>query len=370
MTRRPDHRQAESDRDRHARRTIHRLHDAGASARRVHPRTGRPGPGREDQTLPEAVRRSLTWDQGVEMRDWKQVAIRLLTSRSSSATRTSRGSAALTRTPTACCVSTFPRAATCPSTAQPTWTGSPPNSTTDPQTPSLRQADRTHRTTPVAITARIRRSGHGTMINARARAVCCCAAIRRIAKGASKIPARRPIRSNSVFTGRVGGWAGVAAGGARRSRGMTQAYLHEVSSCGYWPDGGPEGVFYSYAYPTPPGFAATLVRPAEARWSEDHGEFLLPYETIRLAADPEAILLEFLQSTYEAAANAAGWDREKLERQSSRAGQGLPRARRGPREAPLSQRAKIMRETEERVIQPTVDPGNSAVSLVTSPRRR
>jgi hypothetical protein len=95
---------------------------------------------------------------------------------------------------------------------------------------------------------------------------------------------------------------------------MAEAYSHEVSSCGYWPDGGPEGVFYSYAYPTPPGFAAALVRPAEATWSEDLGEFLLPYETVRRAADPRATLLEFLQSTYEAAADAAEWDRDKLER--------------------------------------------------------
>jgi Family of unknown function (DUF5996) len=98
---------------------------------------------------------------------------------------------------------------------------------------------------------------------------------------------------------------------------MAEAYSHEVSSCGYWPDGGTEGVFYSYAYPTPPGFAAALVRPAEARWSEELGEFLLPYETVRLAADPEATLLEFLQSTYQAAANAAEWDRATLDRRTT-----------------------------------------------------
>ena len=97
---------------------------------------------------------------------------------------------------------------------------------------------------------------------------------------------------------------------------MAEAYSHEVSSCGYWPDAGPEGVFYSYAYPTPPGFAAALVRPEEATWSEDFGEFVLPYQTVRLAADPEATLLEFLQSTYEAAADAAKWDRNKLERRT------------------------------------------------------
>ncbi len=95
---------------------------------------------------------------------------------------------------------------------------------------------------------------------------------------------------------------------------MVEAYSHEVSSCGYWPDAGPEGVFYSYAYPTPLDFSAASVRPAEARWSEDFSEFLLPYQTVRLAADPKAMLLDFLQTTYEAAANAARWDRDKLER--------------------------------------------------------
>jgi Family of unknown function (DUF5996) len=95
---------------------------------------------------------------------------------------------------------------------------------------------------------------------------------------------------------------------------MVEAYSHEVSSCGYWPGTGPEGVFYSYAYPTPLDFSAAVVRPAEARWSEDFGEFLLSYETVRLAADPKAMLLDFLQTTYEAAANAARWDRDALER--------------------------------------------------------
>lgn len=106
---------------------------------------------------------------------------------------------------------------------------------------------------------------------------------------------------------------------------MVEAYSHEVSSCGYWPDGGPEGVFYSYAYPTPPGFGAAVVRPAQARWSEELGEFLLPYETVRLAANPKATLLEFLQSTYQAAADAAEWDRDTLERRTPEpAGLGPP----------------------------------------------
>jgi hypothetical protein len=96
---------------------------------------------------------------------------------------------------------------------------------------------------------------------------------------------------------------------------MWEAYSHEVSSAGYWPGPpGEEGVFYSYAYPEPPGFRDTPVRPAGARWDGDLGEFILPYEQVRTAADPDALLLEFLQTTYEAAANSAGWDREALER--------------------------------------------------------
>ena len=96
---------------------------------------------------------------------------------------------------------------------------------------------------------------------------------------------------------------------------MWEAYSHEVSSFGYWP-GGPseEGVFYSYAYPEPEGYPARPVRPAEARWDAGLSEFVLPYEVVRTAADPQALLLEFLQSTYEAAADTAGWDRRALDR--------------------------------------------------------
>lgn len=94
-----------------------------------------------------------------------------------------------------------------------------------------------------------------------------------------------------------------------------EAYSHEVSSAGFWP-GGPamEAMFYSYAYPTPAGFAEQPVRPAEAFFSKDFGEFVLPYEAVRTSHDPEATLLEFLQSTYEAAANLLKWDRKALER--------------------------------------------------------
>lgn len=91
------------------------------------------------------------------------------------------------------------------------------------------------------------------------------------------------------------------------------AYSHELSSCGYWPGGAAEGAFYSYAYPTPDGFADWPVEPAPARYDAELGEFLLPYEAVRTADDPDALLLAFLQSTYEAAATLAGWDRAALE---------------------------------------------------------
>ena len=95
---------------------------------------------------------------------------------------------------------------------------------------------------------------------------------------------------------------------------MREAYSHEVSSAGFWPGGAAvDTSFYSYAYPTPAGFAKTAVRPADAHFNESLGEFLLPYEAVRSAEAPESALLDFLQSTYEAAANTAQWDREALE---------------------------------------------------------
>jgi Family of unknown function (DUF5996) len=99
---------------------------------------------------------------------------------------------------------------------------------------------------------------------------------------------------------------------------MLEAYSHEVSSCGYWPGGGEEGMFYSYSYPEPAGYAAVPVMPAEAFWSAEAGEFLLPYESVRRAADPADALMSFLQSTYRAAAETADWDRARLERPSDR----------------------------------------------------
>jgi hypothetical protein len=94
-----------------------------------------------------------------------------------------------------------------------------------------------------------------------------------------------------------------------------EAYSHEVSSAGFWPGSGAIDypAFYSYAYPAPEGFATARVRPDAAFFSEALGEFILPYDAVRTAADPDGALLDFLQSTYEAAANAAKWDRAALE---------------------------------------------------------
>ena len=95
-----------------------------------------------------------------------------------------------------------------------------------------------------------------------------------------------------------------------------EAYSHEVSSAGFWAGGGPIAypAFYSYAYPEPAGFSTAPVRPDGAFYSQDLREFILPYDTVRLAASPDDALLEFLQSTYEAAARLAAWDRAALER--------------------------------------------------------
>ena len=94
-----------------------------------------------------------------------------------------------------------------------------------------------------------------------------------------------------------------------------EAYSHEVSSAGFWPGGGAIDypAFYSYAYPAPDGFADAKVRPDAAFFSKDLGEFILPYDAVRTAEDPDEALLQFLQSTYEAAANGAKWDRTELE---------------------------------------------------------
>ncbi|HEY9780734.1 MAG TPA: DUF5996 family protein [Leptolyngbyaceae cyanobacterium] len=95
-----------------------------------------------------------------------------------------------------------------------------------------------------------------------------------------------------------------------------EAYSHEVSSCGFWPGGGSveEPVFYAYAYPAPEGFQDYRVEPKEAFYSLQMQEFILPYEAVRQAEDPDAMLFAFLQSTYEAAANLGHWERAALER--------------------------------------------------------
>ena len=95
---------------------------------------------------------------------------------------------------------------------------------------------------------------------------------------------------------------------------MREAYSHEVSSAGYWPGTPAEGAFYSYAYPEPDGFRDTVVHPSDASYDPTLGEFVLPYEAVRTAGDPRGVLLEFLDSTYAAAADRGGWDRAALER--------------------------------------------------------
>ena len=97
-----------------------------------------------------------------------------------------------------------------------------------------------------------------------------------------------------------------------------KAYSHEVSSCGFWPGGGPipHAAFYAYAYPEPAGFAQATIEPREAFYSTDLREFLLPYDVVRQSASPDDTLRAFLQSTYEAAADLGKWDRSALERVS------------------------------------------------------
>jgi hypothetical protein len=96
---------------------------------------------------------------------------------------------------------------------------------------------------------------------------------------------------------------------------MQEAYSHELSSAGFWPGGG--GVdfaaFYSYAYPQPPGFRDSSIEPAEAYFDATLGEFLLPYDAVRNAKDPDGTLMAFLQSTYRAAATCGDWNRASLE---------------------------------------------------------
>jgi Family of unknown function (DUF5996) len=97
---------------------------------------------------------------------------------------------------------------------------------------------------------------------------------------------------------------------------MVEAYSHECSSCGFWPGGGAiaEPAFYAYAWPEPDGYADRIVRPEAAFYSPDLREFILPYEFVRRAREPDQALLAFFESTYRAAADAGAWDRALLER--------------------------------------------------------
>ncbi|MFE2738957.1 DUF5996 family protein [Streptomyces sp. NPDC059349] len=99
---------------------------------------------------------------------------------------------------------------------------------------------------------------------------------------------------------------------------MVEGYSRELSSCGFWPGGGEEGAFYSYAYPEPDGFADHPISPADAFYSPDLGQFLLPYERVRTAADPDRAVADFLHATYEAAAEHGDWDRAALEEDPNR----------------------------------------------------
>jgi hypothetical protein len=98
---------------------------------------------------------------------------------------------------------------------------------------------------------------------------------------------------------------------------VREAYSHEVSSCGFWPGSEqvPQAVFYAYAYPEPPGFRTAKVGPVGAAYNSELGEFTLPYDEVRKSATPDLALLEFLQSSYEAAADYGEWDRAALERE-------------------------------------------------------
>jgi len=120
------------------------------------------------------------------------------------------------------------------------------------------------------------------------------------------------------FSGRVapphpGGVVGLPDAVAR------EAYSHEVSSAGFWPGGEPVpyAAFYSYAYPEPPGFSDAVVEPADAFYNSNLKEFILPYDVVRTSASPDDMLMRFLQSTYNAAADLGKWDRAALERNPS-----------------------------------------------------
>ncbi|WP_433522176.1 DUF5996 family protein [Nocardia pseudovaccinii] len=94
---------------------------------------------------------------------------------------------------------------------------------------------------------------------------------------------------------------------------MVEGYSHELSSCGFWPGGGAEGAFYAYSYPEPDGYRERRLQVPGATYDPNLGEFVLPYETVRTADDPNAAVAAFLHETYEAAAELGHWDRSTLE---------------------------------------------------------
>jgi hypothetical protein len=96
---------------------------------------------------------------------------------------------------------------------------------------------------------------------------------------------------------------------------MEEAYSHALASAGFWPGAGlGEAAFYAYAYPEPHGYRTARCKPEAAYFSETLGEFILPYSAVQAARDPDQVLLDFLQSTYETAADLAAWDRAAVER--------------------------------------------------------
>jgi hypothetical protein len=94
-------------------------------------------------------------------------------------------------------------------------------------------------------------------------------------------------------------------------------FSHEVSSCGFWPEGDlvDRPIYYSYAYPEPPDFKDVDIQPSEGFYDLNMREFILPYDAVRNASSPDKVLMDFLQSTYIAATTTVKWDRSKLERQ-------------------------------------------------------
>jgi len=103
-----------------------------------------------------------------------------------------------------------------------------------------------------------------------------------------------------------------------------EAYSHELSSAGFWPgsDAFPEAIFYSYAYPAPPGFSKSVVAPRQAHWLPQLGEFVLPLDAVRTADSPDQALLAFLNSTFDAAATLGDWDLSELRRRHFPHGNG------------------------------------------------